>query len=134
MAIIGLVMSARGEGSIPIAGGRSGGIRRPIGEGETTMRYALRALVALALGSTAAAAAAESVEVRFYDLDLSTEEGLKTLDRRIDNASRDVCNANIPVTGTRIVRQAALDCVDKAKAGANRQVAALIESVAQKGG
>lgn len=98
------------------------------------MRYALPALAALALGSVAASAAAESVEVRYYDLDLSTEQGVKTLDRRIDNAAREVCDAKTPDTGSRIMTQDALDCVDKAKAAASRQVAAVIENAVQKGG
>lgn len=98
------------------------------------MRYALPALAALALGSVAASAAAESVEVRYYDLDLSTEKGVKMLERRIDYAARDVCDAKTPDTGTRILRHEAIDCIDKAKASASRQVAAVIEDAVQKGG
>lgn len=98
------------------------------------MRYALPALAALVLGCTAAASAANSVEVRYDDLDLSTDKGQKTLDRRIDNAARSVCDTDTPDTGTRIMSKDAIDCVDKAKAAVHQQVAALVEGAVQKGG
>jgi UrcA family protein len=98
------------------------------------MRYALPALAALALGTAAAAAASNSVEVRYDDLDLSTAKGQKTLDRRIDQAARSVCDAEILDTGTRIMSKDATDCIGKAKTAVKRQVAALVAGAAQKGG
>lgn len=98
------------------------------------MRYALPVLAALALGTSAAAAGAKSVEVRYHDLDLSTAEGQKTLDRRIDRAARGVCDAAVLDVGTRIMSQDAVDCIGKAKTAVRRQVAFLIENAVQKGG
>ncbi len=57
--------------------------------------------IALALSSATAAFAQEST-VRYADLDLSSAAGQAELERRIQNATRQVCRAE-PIVGTRIV-------------------------------
>lgn len=98
------------------------------------MRYVLPALAALALGSATTAASAKSTEVRFHDLDLSTVEGQKSLDRRIDRAARHVCDADVLDTGSLIMSSDAAGCIERAKNGVKRQVAMLVEDATQKGG
>jgi UrcA family protein len=76
------------------------------------------ALFAAALGtatlfaSPAAAAPAETgqVEVRYRDLDLSTDAGAKELDRRLHQAAEQVCGMNAPTTGTRMPSNNARKC------------------------
>ena len=65
--------------------------------------------------------------VSIAGLDLDTVEGQQMLDQRINRAAREVCQINRIPTGTRIRSQVAQDCVAKARASAQRQVAAIIE-------
>lgn len=43
------------------------------------------------LATPAVAAQGETVSVSYSDLDLSTEEGQRTLERRLNNAAEEVC-------------------------------------------
>jgi UrcA family protein len=71
--------------------------------------------IALAL-SSASAAFAQETTVRYADLDLSSAAGQTELERRIENAARQVCKAEIP-TGTRIVDQGEVArCRDEVRA------------------
>lgn len=60
--------------------------------------FATHALVAATIASAAMAVPASarevpmSVEVRYSDLDLSTEAGQRTLDRRIQRAAEQICD------------------------------------------
>lgn len=96
-------------------------------------------LIAAALGMTlatlpvAANAGPQAIEVEYRDLDLSTPDGQKTLDRRITKAAEAICESNKTVTGTRIRSSERLQCVKEAKASVKAQVAAKIEK-AQLGG
>ena len=59
------------------------------------MRINVIAFAALALG-VAAPAFANDFVVEYKDLDLSDAKDRKVLDRRIDNASRVYCGADVP--------------------------------------
>ena len=65
--------------------------------------------------------------VSIAGLDLDTAEGQEMLDARINRAAREVCQIDRIPTGTRIRSQVAQECVAKARASAQRQVAAIME-------
>ena len=54
--------------------------------------------------------------VRFADLNLSTEAGVKSLYARIENAARTVCEPSA-TTGTRVVSKVWKDCFNEAVRG-----------------
>ena len=89
-----------------------------------TIKLAIAAS-ALALAPTVSAAEAEqrSSGVVYADLDLSTSEGVAELDRRIENAAREVCQANRTDTGSRIRSREARECVETARNQLNRHFA-----------
>lgn len=66
-------------------------------------------------------AAAPSIRVEYKDLDLGTEKGRKTLDRRIAAAARQLCPASVQ-TGTRIAKDNV--CYDNAMKSVRDQLAA----------
>jgi UrcA family protein len=68
------------------------------------------------------------ISVPTSDLDLDSDAGQRTLDRRIQSAVRQVCRSVSVKTGTRIVDQEALNCLAKARADAKQQVAALMNN------
>ena len=92
-------------------------------------------IAAAALGSIAVPAMAEKVsfEVEHRDLNLSTAEGQKALDRRIDSAARKACGVDVSTTGTRIRSSDARACYREMRAKARKQFAALTASE-KKGG
>ena len=61
-------------------------------------------------------------------LDLNTAEGQRLLDERIDRAAREVCRVNYVRTGTRIRSTEARECVAKARASAQRQMATISQN------
>ena len=75
--------------------------------------------IALALTSASAAFAQEST-VRYADLDLSSAAGQAELERRIENATRQLCRAE-PIVGTRIVDR---DEVERCRDEVRAQIAA----------
>lgn len=75
--------------------------------------------IALAL-SSASAAFAQETTLRYTDLDLSSAAGQAELERRIENAARQVCKAEAP-TGTRIVDH---DDMERCKDEVRAQIAA----------
>lgn len=79
------------------------------------------ALMGLTL--TAAPAFADTLAVRYKDLDLTTAEGQKTLDRRIDAAARQVCGYDEVITGTRLRSRDSVACYKQARAQVQKQVA-----------
>ena len=66
-------------------------------------------------------------------LDLSTAEGQRLLDQRIDRAARQVCEIDRYPIGTRIRSFEARECVAKARASAQQQMATIIQDQ-QRGG
>ena len=71
--------------------------------------------------------------VTYADLDLQTAAGQKTLESRIDRASRKACGYTIQGRGNLSAEQAVRSCFDKAKARANRQFAARADAAAMGG-
>lgn len=61
------------------------------------------------------------------DLDLQTGEGQRQLEQRVNVAVRQVCRVVDANTGLAKMNRDARACVAKARAGAFRQMAALIE-------
>lgn len=64
--------------------------------------------------------------VSYEGLDLNTIEGQKLFDQRVEIAVRRVCNYSRGLTDTRN-RRDAQECLAKARASANAQVAAILE-------
>ncbi|MEO1489698.1 MAG: UrcA family protein [Pseudomonadota bacterium] len=94
------------------------------------MKSVTFALVAASLGVAGAAtpAFATSAEVKtetvsFADLDLSTQAGQETLDRRVNAAAKRVCDTNSASTTNRLRSYDARKCLAKARASARQQVA-----------
>jgi UrcA family protein len=77
----------------------------------------MKLTLAIALALTSASAAfAQETTVRYTDLDLSSAAGQAELERRIENATRQICRAE-PITGTRIVDYNELErCRDDVRA------------------
>ena len=80
--------------------------------------------MALSLAALAAPALAESIQVKTSDLDLSTEAGNKTLDRRIHLAARKICGADEAVTATRVLPKATAECVRRVAGETREKLAA----------
>ncbi|WP_067732191.1 UrcA family protein [Novosphingobium naphthalenivorans] len=87
------------------------------------------ALLGLAL-TTAPALAAEKTQVRveYADLDLTTPEGQRTLERRLDIAARDACGMDEQATGSRLASPRARSCYKQATARAKDVMATAIDN------
>ncbi|MEW4449375.1 UrcA family protein [Qipengyuania sp. JC766] len=86
-----------------------------------------KTLMALSMATALVAPAmAADMTIEFRDLDLATEQGQKTLERRIDRAAREICGLDDTTLGTRIRDRESRQCYTRAKASAERQVTALI--------
>jgi len=94
---------------------------------------AMFALLGLAVPSVSSAAETNRLSVGYADLNLETAEGQKSLDRRIDQAVREVCGFNEAPVGTRIVSQDVRTCMTKAKASASERVSAILRQEARGG-
>lgn len=101
-----------------------------------TMIHALAAL-GLAGAAFGPAAAGETapmkVTITAADLDLTTAQGQRMLDKRIEKAARTVCRTTTLTTGSRILPYEVQACLAKARTDAKRQVAALAADQ-QRGG
>ena len=98
------------------------------------MRITILALSALAL-TAGVQASANSIEVRYDDLNLGSVSGQKALERRIESAARDVCEVDAQRTGSRIVPADVKKCHAAARASAKQQMAILVDrETALKGG
>lgn len=90
-----------------------------------------RIAFALAAGLGASLAAqpvlAETVMVPYHDLDLATDSGIKELDRRIDNAAKQICGFSDLRTGSRLVTREARTCYKDARKQIEQKIAALAE-------
>ena len=88
------------------------------------------ASIGLVFTATPALAGPEELptqKVSIAGIDLATPEGQRILERRIENAAREVCQADRIRTGTRIRSTASNECLVKARASAEQQVAAIME-------
>ena len=96
------------------------------------MKGAYLALAAIgstmALVGTATPALAETMVVHYSDLNLTSQDGQVTLQRRIDAAAKKVCSYEEHRTGTRILAADSRKCYREAKAKAATQFATIIES------
>lgn len=79
---------------------------------------------ASARNSAPAGAADEprSIHIVYHDLDIATPEGIAALYVRIRRAAAELCDANRPVTGTRMIRAEADACVRRAVGATVRQI------------
>jgi UrcA family protein len=99
------------------------------------MRYPA-ILAAAALGAAAvfaAPAAAETVGVKYADLDLSTKAGQDQLERRIDSAARAACGMDEIRTGRFTTSTAQRQCYRQTKASVHEQVAETIARDSSRG-
>ena len=64
--------------------------------------------------------------VTYQDLDLATEAGRSELDRRIDNAARQVCGMNERAIGSNIVMRESRECYRSAKRELDRHFARVV--------
>ena len=107
------------------------------------MAHKIIALAAAALAPAAlflapVAASAQSTEQRttgvtHRDLDLATEEGRAELERRIDNAARQVCAIGETDLGTRIMTREKRTCYREAREQLDRQFARVIAEGRENG-
>ena len=89
---------------------------------------------ALGLATTfAVPASAETVLVRYSDLDLTTKAGQNRLERRIDSAAREACNMSELYTGHYTPPTDHHKYYQQAKAGAHKQVAEAIANHDRRG-
>ena len=102
------------------------------------MNKALIAAVAL-IGTTIPAAAfaqstdAQQTAIVYKDLNLSTSEGQAELDRRIENAARQICGLDDVVTGSRIKSAESRKCYKQALSSARRAMASVINQSKKSG-
>lgn len=97
------------------------------------MKTPLLALAASLAVLTTVPASAESITIRYRDLDLGSPAGQAALAQRIELAARKVCGLDEPRTGTRLAPLKDMKCYRQAKAQAKQQVAAAIMAQ-QRGG
>ena len=85
------------------------------------------ALTAAALAVPAAAAdEAQSVAVRYGDLDLGTADGQRQLDIRLERAAREVCGVDHKATGTHLQSNHSRVCYREARRQLDQQYAAAV--------
>jgi UrcA family protein len=80
---------------------------------------------ALLAAPAAAFAAAPSVELKYDDLDLATTKGMAELNKRVDDAARQVCSADSIKTGTILRSKAENECYRETREKLQERVAAL---------
>lgn len=92
-----------------------------------TLALSLLGAAIVATPASAQTDAGQSLTVQFDDLNLSTPEGQKALDKRIETAAREVCGVDKKRTGTRIQSSARKQCLEEARASVKSQVAELVK-------
>jgi UrcA family protein len=97
------------------------------------MRTAFIALSALAL-ATGAQAKDDTFSVRYDDLNLASVTGQKKFEARIERAVRDFCSADEVLTGTRVQPSEIRTCLNRTRASARQQMAAVIQRETMLGG
>ncbi|MGN6497151.1 MAG: UrcA family protein [Tsuneonella sp.] len=90
-------------------------------------------ILAAAAVTLAVPAAAETMSVKYDDLNLSTVKGQKELSVRLDKAARELCGMNDLRSGTRVANPDSRKCYAEAKASAKERFAAIMEG-SQAGG
>ncbi|EIZ78406.1 hypothetical protein WSK_3025 [Novosphingobium sp. Rr 2-17] len=97
----------------------------------TTTAIAAAAICTAALFASPAAYA-KSVEVSYADLDLTTAEGQKALDRRLNRAARSACGLDEVTTGTHLPSASARLCYEQARAKSKERLAEAIASKSER--
>lgn len=85
----------------------------------------------LGMTLTAAPAFAKDVAVTYGDLDLTTPEGQKILEARLDKAARAACDYDRVITGTMMPSTASQKCYREATQRSQDTMAAAIEKAEQ---
>jgi UrcA family protein len=93
--------------------------------------FKTNAIVAAALCTVGLFAAptafAATTQVAFKDLDLTSAEGQKELDSRIDRAARSVCKTQRPTTGTMLGSSIDRTCYKQALKDVRERVASAVD-------
>ena len=92
---------------------------------------ATAALLGLALTTAPAFAGAgecTQVRVEYSDLDLTSADGQRTLERRLDAAARDACGYDVRVTGSSLPSKHARNCYRQARTRAKDVMAVAIDN------
>ncbi len=94
------------------------------------------ALAATVLTVPAAATEDEapSVEVRYSDLDLTSEAGQRQLDRRLERAAREVCGMDEKVVGSYLRPRHSRECYLEARRHLDQEFAQLVSRKKTVGG
>lgn len=100
---------------------------------KTTLTAAALGLMMAATPAAAGVQKGESIDIEYRDINLTTIEGQRVLERRIDNAARQVCRTEEHRIGTRLRSAERAKCFAKARATAKSQMASIISEV-QRGG
>jgi len=88
----------------------------------------LIATPAIAQSNATGKDAAQSMKIKYADLNLASAEGQARLERRIDAAAKKVCQLGKHRTGTRIPSTERKECYAKARQSARSQMASLMNS------
>ena len=88
---------------------------------------ALAAATMIATPVVAAEAEGITVAVRYSDLDLSTQEGQRALERRMENAAEQVCGIDRRTSGVALPSNESMRCYRETVKNFERQIAAVAE-------
>ena len=84
------------------------------------------AAATIAIPAHAAEVDRNSATVSYRDLDLTSEAGRKTLERRLQQAARDVCGMDERTTGTRVASRESQACYKEARKQLDRQFVEIV--------
>ena len=82
----------------------------------------------------AAADQAPSVAVHYGDLNLTSEDGQRQLDLRLERAAREVCGVNEKATGSHLTSQHSRVCYREARRELDQQYAEVVSRKSAAGG
>ena len=101
------------------------------------MRMQSLALALAAAGLAVPAAAADEaprIGVHYGDLDLTSAEGQRQLDLRLERAAREVCGVNETVVGSHLRSQHSRECYREARRDLDRQYAEAVNRKSSSAG
>jgi UrcA family protein len=88
---------------------------------------ALAASTLIVTPAIAAEAEGATIAVRYSDLDLSTQEGQRALERRMENAAEQVCGIDRRTSGNVLPSNESLRCYRETVKNFEREIAAVAE-------
>lgn len=91
------------------------------------MKRSIIAIAAMGAALVTSPGFANEMNVDYRDLNLTTIEGQKRLEYRIESAAKKVCGYNEVKTGSRVKSTEFHRCYAKAKASAQKQMAAIVD-------